>query len=282
MLPWAVHLRQLVVGIGIVALLVIAWGITRGRVMAGASTNVAAFSPVQSTASSEHRPVLYKGAKLSSGRMIIQQASLTLNVKNPALVTSRIEGMVHREHGFVAQSSTTGGVKNPAESLTVRIPGTMVASFVRQVARWGQVTQQAASGLDVTHQYNDLRVQIQALQAEVQAYQRLYSRAQTLSNIIQIQQALSQAQAQVTNLKNQQLALSRSVQLATVQIGLRKAPLSEPGFSVGDTLSQSFQTMAFAARWSASVLLWILPWAMVGAFLGAPIWYIRRRRHQPS
>ncbi|MGC8486867.1 MAG: DUF4349 domain-containing protein, partial [Clostridia bacterium] len=146
-----------------------------------------------------------------AGRQVIEQGSVTLSVASVDDAVARLDGRAQALGGFVASSSVSGSGPNQVGNLTLRVPEKSFGEFLDSMAGLGRVTSESQSGNDVTSQVNDLNVQIGAQKAEIAAYEALFQKATSMSDLIEIQQALTQAEANLLNLEQQAAGLHQEV-----------------------------------------------------------------------
>jgi hypothetical protein len=203
------------------------------------------------------------------GRDLVQQASVTLKVDHVAQAFTQVSEAAAALGGFVAQSDFSSGNGASRATATVRVPVGVLQTFLDRIALMGTVTAQSRSSQDVTQQVVDVSARLEALRAEEAAYQRLYAKASSVADMIQVQQQLTQVQSQIDTLQAEQQALSRMVDLATVSLTLVPAHGGSPldRGQGGGVLQGAWAAMLAALRVLLLALGWLLPWA-VAAGLG--------------
>ncbi|MCL6599268.1 MAG: DUF4349 domain-containing protein [Alicyclobacillus macrosporangiidus] len=216
-------------------------------------------------------------------RMVIEQATVNISTSDVRQAAAKVSRMVEGYGGFVESSRESTDNGQLTVWMTVRVPETDFTPFLNGVKGLGTVTNFSQTGQDVTQQYNGLQQQLEELKSEADAYTRLFNKAQTMKDMIDIQQALVQVNSQIAQLNQQLHDLNRSVQLATVNLTL--TPPSFAGAASGDTpvieaLLQSFHVLQKSAYALVTMIAWLLPWGVLAALaLLGRRWWMRRRRH---
>jgi hypothetical protein len=232
-------------------------------------------------------PNLPNGAVGQSAK-IEQTGSLVLTVGRDKLsrTITQLTALAGAYGGFVANSQTQSGGGAPSSSVTLQVP---VQSFTTVLARaeaLGKTSGLTTKATDVTGQYVDLQSRITALAASRQQYLTILAKADTVGDVLAVQDQLNAIQSQIEQLQGQlQLLTSQtSYSTLTVSVGERSpapvpSPLPESGLvrawhaSVG-----GFVTGVEGAIRIAGPLLFAL--LLVGAVLagGRALWRRSQRR----
>lgn len=216
-------------------------------------------------------------------RKVIEQASLSISLPHVEAVANQLDSMANKAGGFVELMAWSDGKDHSNVQMTIRIPEPQFTSFLNSVRSLGTVTNFSQTGQDVTDESNNLEQSIAELNGQVEAYTRLYNKSQSMQDMLQIQQALSNANSQVSNLTSQLHDLNRSVQLATVNMNLTanspEVAARPTNLAVANAITQSVHVLLKSLLGLVIFLLWILPW---GILIGVGIWiwcFISLRKH---
>ena len=172
---------------------------------------------------------------------------------------------------------------SPASYLWVRIPADVLDDTLDDIQALGVVERTSTSRVDVTLQVVDLNERIDVLNASLDRLNALLEQAETTSELIDVETAITARQAERDSLVAQQKYLADQIQFASVSIELRTdqdAPPRDPGGFVDAIVTGWLALVAFA---SASFLFlgMSLPWLVLGAIILTPIvWLIVRRRRR--
>jgi len=207
---------------------------------------------------------------------------LTLTVERPAEVATDVAMIVEAAGGRVdarTEHAPDGEDKGSAE-LTVRIPSDELTRTLESIKELGEVERVEQGKQNVTAEVRDLESRIKALSASVDRLIALMADADSTADLISIESALSERQANLESLESQKRSLDDRVDLATftIQLGTEAdAPVDEP-----DTFLSGL-----AAGWDAFVGFFsfllvafgvLLPWlALVGVLLLLIVVFVRRR-----
>lgn|GEM_PF-4815591 len=198
-------------------------------------------------------------------RMVIEQASLNITLPEVRKAEARIAQLAVGDGGFIASSQeSTGGGNALMATMTARVPEADFSSFLAQARTLGTVTYFSQTGQDVTQQYTGLLQHIAELRSEAAAYTRLYSKAQSMRDMLQIEQSLAQVNSQISDLSSQKHSLSRSVQLATVNLTFTTTTFSSSAPPPIVTLwNQFISTLGLSALSVFTLIAWAFPWALL-------------------
>ncbi|MHB1684895.1 MAG: DUF4349 domain-containing protein [Bacilli bacterium] len=207
----------------------------------------------------------YAASAKSAQRMVIEQASLNITLPEVRKAEARIAQLAVGDGGFVASSQeSTGGGNALMATMTVRVPKARFSSFLAQARTLGTVTYFSQTGQDVTQQYTGLLQHIAELRSEAAAYTRLYSKAQSMRDMLQIEQSLAQVNSQISDLSSQKHNLSRSVQLATVNLTFTTTTFSSSAPPPIVTLwNQFISTLGLSALSVFTLIAWAFPWVLL-------------------
>jgi hypothetical protein len=109
------------------------------------------------------------GNLIGQNRLVIQNADLTIVVKDPAAKMQAIAAMANSMGGFVVSSNmgetyTQDGTKVPEGSIVVRIPAAKLDDALKEIKGDAvDVQSESRSGQDVTKEYTDLQSQLKNL-----------------------------------------------------------------------------------------------------------------------
>jgi hypothetical protein len=189
-----------------------------GGLAAGAGTSSGSSAPPLP-------PALAQSKVIENGQIGLQvvKGSVTSTV-NALTVLAAEEG------GFVAASAESSSSGGPDGSVTLRIPNTSFADALAKVRAMGKVRSSNVTGQDVTAQYQDLTDQITALRQAQSQYLTIMTRANSVGDILAVQQQVNSVDSQLQQLVGQQKVLDDQTTYATlaVSVGQPGGPAPRP------------------------------------------------------
>ena len=221
-----------------------------------------------------------------NGPQIITTVQLTVTVDKPISAADEAARIVDRFGGTVADRSEKAATDQApgAAQLTLRIPSAKLTQALDELKALGVARDTSINSTDVTAQSEDLDARITALQTSVDRLLTLMAKASSTDNLLAIESALSQRQADLESLQAQKRGLDDQVQLSTVTLSL---------ISLKDTPAQTPDTFwtglitgwgAFVGFWSAVLVAIgvLVPWLIAGGIIAIVVvtWVkLARRRH---
>jgi hypothetical protein len=206
-----------------------------------ATTTTAIFGAINSAGSSYTWGDNLANNTAATGKQVISQASVSLNVSNVSTALNQVEMMAQNLGGSVDNMNSSGAQNQEQANVTIRVPANQFLTALNQLQGMGTVESQNINSQDVTQQYIDLQAQLTSAQMEEQSLQAILAKATTVSDEIAIQDQLTQVIAQVENLQGQinymqnQVAMSTiTVNLNTPQISTGQAPSGTLSVAVGN------------------------------------------------
>lgn len=181
--------------------------------------------------------------------------------------------------GYTAESQVSEGETRSAQVM-VRVPTERFQEAMTRLRSIASVVSYSTSAADVTKQYVDSQARLGALKAQVTAMTRLLDRANSVSDVLAVQQQLGQLQTQVDqaqgdiNLLNQTTALASITVTVTQQSPAATSPnrLGDAVHHAGDAFINTLQAVIVGAGTVAPLLL------LAG---GAVLIVVATRRRRP-
>lgn len=231
---------------------------------------------------------------IATQRDVITTGRLSVTVKHPAAAADDAARIVEQAGGRVdartenPRPQPLTGAKLDAESptdraqLTVRIPSAVLTDTLAELKKLGTVQDSSLSSQDVTAQSQDLDARVTALRTSVDRLVALMAKADSTADLIAIESALSERQANLEGLEAQKRVLDSQVQLATITLDLHSeadAPAVTPDTFLSGLASGWNAFVGFFA--GVVVVLGVLvPWIVLAALIAAGTVAILRRRRK--
>ncbi len=158
------------------------------------------------------------------GRKIIKTATVDIETLNYDTCINSFETLVNTAGGFIQNSNVQGTSQNIDKqstrkaTYTVRIPADKLNEFLKNVGSIGVVKNSSVSGEDVTSQYFDTETRIKSLKIEEECLLEIKTKAKTLSELLELENRMTQVRTQIEQLTGQLKKLDALVELATVNI----------------------------------------------------------------
>ncbi|HEV7564482.1 MAG TPA: DUF4349 domain-containing protein [Microbacteriaceae bacterium] len=224
---------------------------------------------------------------LPSDRKVVTTGTVSLTVADPLAAASSATQTVTAAGGRVDSRTEQPATDttHASATLVLRIPSAKLDATLTTLQRLGRVDNVTLNASDVTTQVKDIDARITALQTSVDRLLGLLSKATTVADMITIESALSERQAELDSLKSQQTYLNDQVSMSTITLELHSegvVPAGSPDSFWGGIIA-GWNALVVAANGFLIVLGVALPWLVVFGLLGGLAWWIvwrsgRKRR----
>jgi len=225
------------------------------------------------------------------GPLVIRQAQLTVSVASGSFDSklSDVRHLVELEQGFIAGTDAQVNPQLPDDRIRTGVISFMVPAknfdeTIDGLAKLGKVQNEHIGGQDVSAQYVDLHARLANAEAQRNAMVALLQRAQSVSDIIAIQNQLGQITQQIEQLKGQIQYLDHNTSFSTVTVNIVEAGTPPPtaasdnwGFAtaLGDAAHNFVTTINYLITGLGAigpVLLLVGLAYFVWRRLGSPMW----------
>jgi hypothetical protein len=208
---------------------------------------------------------------LAAGQQVITTGWIAMTVEDPIAKANDAVALIEQRGGHIDNRSEQAATDSqPASAqLTIRVPSDSIDETLEAVKKLGQVDSVSIQEADVTAQVNDLDARISALQASVDRLTGLLSNAASVSDLVELETALSSRQADLDSLTSQRDSIGDQVDYSTIQLQLStKGPVPKgvPG-DFWSGLGVGWATLLAAAGSIVVVFGVALPWLGVIAVL---------------
>ena len=161
-----------------------------------------------------------------TGRLVIQNADLTIVVADVNARVAAIEAMAKAMGGFIVsvnvyQTYANTGEPVPQAQLVVRVPQDRLEEALLQVKKdTVEVRNETRSGNDVTDQYVDLQSRLKAKQAAEAQMLTIMQDAHRTEDVLAVYNQLQQIQSDIEVLKGQIKFLEQSAALSAISVNI--------------------------------------------------------------
>jgi hypothetical protein len=165
----------------------------------------------------------------STDRLVIQDTSLSLQVKDVSQTIGDILETTEKLGGFLINSALTKPEGATSGNISVRIPEERRQEAMDLFKKMAvKVVSESVYGNDVTDQYVDLESQLEVLNKTKVKYEEILQKADKVADLMSVQEQLTYLQVQIDNLKGQQKYYEQSAKLSKVVVYLSTDELALP------------------------------------------------------
>jgi hypothetical protein len=154
----------------------------------------------------------------TSGRSIISNSSLAIEIDNVPGAIDQLRVIANSAGGFIETLSTTGGADPDRGNATIRVPGSAFLATLQRVKEIGTVVGETVGSDDVTEQVIDLQARLRSEQAKEISFLELLGRADSVSDLLNIERELSRVRTEIERLTGQLSFIEQRVDLATIHV----------------------------------------------------------------
>ena len=211
------------------------------------------------------------GDSSSAGRKIIITAEFQVETSDFNHAVQAMLDAVTRGEGYVESMQQSGGAAtNGTGTYVLRIPVEGMDSFAQEMDKIGTVTRRMQDSQDITDAYYNVEARLQAKKIQHSRILALMEKAESLSDLLQLEQELAEIQAEIDQLMGKQQQYDEQVDYATVTVQLWQTALSQSGNpSFGSQAAKALQDSCAVAltiiRGIGIALIWLLPYLAVAA-----------------
>jgi hypothetical protein len=217
---------------------------------------------------------------------VITTGYLSLIVDTPTASADVVTEIVTQAGGRISSRSDYSPVDfgSPSSYLEVRIPYDGLDALVSAISELGVVQESSVNTYDVSLQKVDLDARIEVLQSAKDRLATLLEEAETTSDVVAIETALADRQAELDSLTAQREYLSDQTLFATISVNFSTpagAMPTEPEGFVDGLVRGWASILAFIA----GTVVWagiLVPWLGVAAVATGIILVIRRIRQRST
>jgi hypothetical protein len=224
----------------------------------------------------------------AESRSLIRRGTLSLQVGSGEEAARRVAELTRELGGYIAEEQSSLRARSERRVLTLRLPAERLDEALARLEPLAQrVLERRISVEDVSAQVVDLAARLKTLRATETELQELLAGAREagrgLEDVMAVHRELTSIRTQIEQFVGEERRLSEQVAFATLTVELvlepEAAALAAPGWDplrfARRCLSMLLRGLQIVGEIAMIAVLVILP---LGALLGAPLWFVLRRR----
>ncbi len=232
-------------------------------------------------------------ASQTSDRKLIRTVNMSVETREFDSVMDTLERRIVELGGYMESLETYNGSaysnyrSNRSASMTARIPADQFNGFLGEVSGISNVTRRSENVQDVTLDYVDLDSHKKTLQAEHDRLLELIEQAESIEDIITIEQRLSNVRYQIESMEAQLRTYDNKVEFSTLYLDVSEVqeltPVQEE--TLWERISGGFmEDLQRIGNGGLEILVWLLVhiptlalWAaLITLFVLWVRWYMKR------
>ena len=217
-------------------------------------------------------------------RKIIYNATLWLETKQYDQASADLLEAASQAGAYVQSSESNGSAERGDRSVyyTLRVPADNYSEFLNAAAQAANLVRRSESSQDVTAEYVDLEARLASLEQQRQRLDELAAKAESLEDLLAIEQQRSEVQYQIESYTGQMNVLQDQISYSTVEVYLDEVteltPQSPSFISrVGSAFRGSWNGFVSVVQELVIGLIYLLPFLVVAAVVIVLVVLLARR-----
>jgi hypothetical protein len=235
-----------------------------------------------------------KAAPAQDDSLVVKTGSILADVTDLDAALVKARGAIAGLGGYVSASDQTDKGGQQVAAVTYRVPAARWQDALDAIhALVAKVVTEQTNTVEVTGQVLDLGARIANLRATESALQAIMVKATKISDILAVQQQLTDVQGQIEQLSTQKQHLQDQAAMSsltvTYQVPVVAVTTAAKGWDPGAEVDQATARLIELGQGLASIVIWLgivgLPLLLVLAIVLLPLaWIVRRvgARIRPS
>ncbi len=202
-----------------------------------------------------------------TSRKLIREVTLNAETEEFDKLLDTVTKKLTALGGYVENSNTYNGSRynsysrTRSASLTIRIPAEKLDEFLNTMTDNSNITSRDENVRDVTLQYVDMASHKKALQAEQERLLELMEKAETIEDLIALEERMSDVRYQIESMEAQLRTMDNQVSYSTVYLNIDEVevltPVEKPGFL--EKVSTGFvRSLAEVGEGFINVIAWFI------------------------
>lgn len=209
-------------------------------------------------------------------RKLIYNADVSAETKEFDQAKASLDALIAELGGYVESSDISGRSYDDSResrylNYTVRVPAASLDEFLTRLEEIMYVTSSAKNMEDVTGSYIDTEAKLNALRQEEARLLELLDKAETLDEILQLEDRMSQVRYEIESLTAQINTYDNEIEYSTVSLYLRDVTEFSAKSSFGsrswDAFTGGWSNFLHAAQDLVIGLIWMLPFLLIAGVI---------------
>lgn len=226
----------------------------------------------------------------AASRKLIKNAELSVQTKQFDVFTKKLAQAVNKAGGYIEDSNVTGNnyyyEGNRSADYVLRIPADKFDTFISEISGLATLNSKKIGVKDVTSSYIDTESHIKALETEQTALLDILAKAETVTDIIEVQSRLSEVRAELESWKSQLQTLDAQIAYSEVTLYVNEVEheinAAKQGFGseIKERLSDNFFNVITGIK---NFVIWFIssiPYFLIFAVIAVPVFFILRFIHR--
>jgi len=226
------------------------------------------------------------GGGEQDGRFVIAVADISIQTKTYDAFSAALKAELKSMGGYTNSFDEWNYDSDRRATVTARVPSQKLDLFLESLAANGTVTSRSVNTSDVTDEMIETGSRKEALKAEETALLAILEKAQTVEDIIRVQDRLSNVRAELDAYSRKLQSLQNQVNYSTVNIDVREVnrittPTQKFSALASSGFLGSLRDIGSGLRNFALWFIGAIPWlVMLAVPTAALVWFVKRARRK--
>ncbi|KQC03836.1 MAG: hypothetical protein APR55_06705 [Methanolinea sp. SDB] len=219
----------------------------------------------------------------TADQMIVQKSSIELEVQDVPAALDSIKSIATVHGGYIGSMSVNTRSGDRLYGLaTIRVPASSFDPVIEEIKKIGTVKSQSLQADDVTEEYIDLQARRDALSGQLVQYQRIMEKAENVSEILEVQQAIERVQVELDRIDGRLKYLDNRVDYATITVSVHEPEGvgTGGGFSITSVINDGIAGLLAVTAGIVIVVISLVPFIILAgiAYLVYRVWKRRKAK----
>ena len=284
--------------VGVVSLVALT-GCSGGGASSGSTAGDAGGSSVGARAPAAEAPAANGSSVADSGtavdtspvveqKAVIRNGAIVLHTADPQRARDRVDLLLTRLSGSIDDEQTVydkqGLIRE--SKLVLRVPVASFTTAMDDLESLGTVVHSSSTGQDVTTEVIDVQQRLRTLRISLHDLNSFQRQATSIDQLLRFENAITQRRGQYQSLKAQRDHLVNQTSMSTIDVDVSVPPSTvvaathhrQAGFLTG--LRHGWTAFTGTVLVVLTAIGAVLPFAVVLALVGLPLWWWWRRTGQ--
>jgi hypothetical protein len=212
-------------------------------------------------------------------RKIVKTGYVTLEVEDVVEATDGVGAIAEELGGYVVSSYKRDGGGGLSGQVSIRVPSDRFdEAFDRLRLLATNVPYERIEARDITEEYVDLEARLRNLEATEVQYLALLEEASTVTEMLEVQEALWNVRWQIEQIQGRMTYLERTSDMSLIEVELEETKKLAESWSVSDAFRSAVRGLTSFGRALATLAVWLVVFCWI--WIPILLIIIRRRRRR--
>lgn len=191
---------------------------------------------------------------------------IELEVRDVSEAQKAVKDLISGSKGYIT-STDFNSRQADSGSMTVKIPDSNASSFVTALEGLGRIESKSKDVQDLTDQYDETQAELESKKRELQRLQQLMNRTDKVSELIKVQERISQVRSRIDYLEQRMQRLENRVSYTEIRIDFSEPTPFNTDFNPRETVNNAYQGFFNSIGLIVVGAGYLLPLVLLAAFV---------------